>query len=142
MANLHVRSTTDPTEARGTTLKVLTYGTAPDVFPFLSHPHVGHGRLAPLVGWGWLDASVVDRLRHVHQGGWGQEAVAPPGHRGNEAWRPRGVAQRLAQRTNGNAHHGIRHSRLGPHRVQEFGFRDEAVRVRHQVREYIKHFGG
>jgi hypothetical protein len=106
MANLYVRSTTDPTEARTTTLKVLTYGTAPDGFPFLMHPYVGRGRLAPLAGWGWLDASV-DRLRHVHQGDGGEEAIAPPVHGGNEPRRLCRIAKGPAELTNGNAHYYI-----------------------------------
>jgi hypothetical protein len=53
----------------------------------------------------------------------------------------RRVAEHLAQSTNSHAHHRITHGSLGPDRVQDLVFGDQAVWVLHQVLQYSKGFG-
>ena len=92
----------------------------------------GYGHRRP--GGARYDTSI---LRHRRQ-----EAIPAPRHGGNVPGRLRHIAQHLAEGTNGDAHHGITHGSLGPDRVEQFVFRHQAVRVRHQVVQHGKDFGG
>ena len=75
------------------------------------------------------------------QGHRGEEAIAPPGHSGNEARRLPGIVQRLAQRANGHAHNRIAHGSLRPDSIQQLVFGHQTVRVRHQVGQHVERFG-
>jgi len=63
-------------------------------------------------------------------------------HRGNALRDLRRIAQRLAQLANGDAHDGITDGHLGPERVQQHVFGDQAVRMDHEVVKDVKGFGG
>jgi hypothetical protein len=63
-------------------------------------------------------------------------------HRGNTLRDLRRIAQRLAQLANGDAHDGITDGHLGPERVQQHVFGDQAVRMDHEVVKDVKGFGG
>ena len=70
-----------------------------------------------------------------------QEAVTAARHGGNVPRRLCRIAQHLAHRANGDAHHGISDGRLRPDGIQQFGFRHEAAGVGHQVLQHGKGFG-
>ena len=69
------------------------------------------------------------------------KAIAPPLYRGNVPGGLHRVPQRPAQLANGDTHHGIAHRRLGPDGVEQGVFRDQAVRVGHQVMQHLEGFG-
>ena len=105
--------------------------------------------------WGQRDCWWCRQRRRGHQGpraagagdGLGvrrdecHKAIAPPGHRGNEARCLRCVAQGAAQLANGDAHHRIAHRRLGPDGVEQDIFGDQTVRMGDQVVQHVESFG-